>query len=460
MKAAGLVIFLMLVLILSQAVASTATQTDWFGGDGIPGPVIEWGDTFDFETCIYWSGSSDDLLLDTGILNVPVEHTVDSEFEHVTSVYAADIDGNGDMDVLGSAGSYDDDINWWENIDGTGLSWIKHNVGSSLDGPRSVYAADIDGDGDMDVLGALKYADDIIWWENNNGSGTSWTEHMIDGDFDVAISVYAEDIDGDGDMDVLGAAEGDYDITWWENDNGSGTSWTEHTVDDSFSGARSVYAEDVDGDGDMDVLGAARYADDITWWENNNGSGTSWTEHTVDGLFDSAYSVYAEDVDGDGDMDVLGAAALADDITWWENNNGSGTSWTEHTVDGDFNYACSVYAEDVDGDGDMDVLGAANGAFDITWWENDDGSGTSWTEHTVDNNFSFAISVYAEDIDGDGNMDVLGAAYDAGDITWWKVIGYSPEGSLQSSILDIQESPCWQNIDWTCNEPSGTSVAF
>ena len=331
---------------------------------------------------------------------------------------------------------------------------------ANLDGPNSVYAEDVDGDDDIDVLGAIKYADDIIWWENDNGSGTSWTEHIVDNNFDVAISVYAEDVDGDGDMDVLGAAEGDYDITWWENDNGSGTSWTEHTVDSNFAGARSVYAEDVDGDSDMDVLGAARYADDITWWENDNGSGTSWTEHIVDGDFYSAYSVYAEDVDSDGDMDVLGAAAIADDITWWENDDGSGTSWTEHTVDGDFNYACSVYAEDVDGDGDVDVLGAANGAFDITWWENDNGSGTSWTEHTVDGDFNYACSVYAEDMDGDGNMDVLGAAYEADDITWWEVNGYSPVGSLQSSVLDVQESPDWQIIYWTCSEPSGTSVAF
>ncbi|MCD4847934.1 MAG: T9SS type A sorting domain-containing protein [Candidatus Aegiribacteria sp.] len=460
MKAAGLVFPLMLVLVLSPSVSGSATQTDWSGGDGVSGPVTDWGDTFDFEIDIYWSGSSDDLFLDIVTLNEPFEHTVDSEFENVTSVYAEDIDGDGDMDVLGAAGSYDDDIKWWENTDGSGISWTEHTVGSDLDGPNSVYAEDVDGDGDMDVLGAIKYADDIIWWENDNGSGTSWTEHTVDGDFDVAISVYAEDIDGDGDMDVLGAAEEDYAITWWENNNSIGTSWIEHTIDGNFMGARSVYAEDVNGDGDMDVLGAARYADDITWWENDNGSGTSWTEHTVDGSFDSAYSVYAEDVDGDGDMDVLGAAALADDITWWENDNGSGTSWTEHTVDGDFNYACSVYAEDVDGDGDMDVLGAANGAFDITWWENDDGSGTSWTEHTVENDFSYAVSVYAEDINDDGNMDVLGAAYNADDISWWELIGYPPEGSLQSSVLDIQENPYWQTIDWTCSEPSGTGVAF
>ena len=130
MKAAGSVISLMSVLTLSPAVAGTATQTDWSGGDGVPGPVTDWGDTFDFEIDIYWSGSSDDLFLDIIILNVPVEHIVDSEFDHVTSVYAEDVDGDGDMDVLGAAGSYNDDIKWWENNDGSGTSWTEHTVGS------------------------------------------------------------------------------------------------------------------------------------------------------------------------------------------------------------------------------------------------------------------------------------------------------------------------------------------
>ncbi|NQT34860.1 T9SS type A sorting domain-containing protein, partial [bacterium] len=45
--------------------------------------------------------------------------------------------------------------------------------------------------------------------------------------------------------------------------------------------------------------------------------------------------------------------------------------FTEHTIAGDFDFAISVYAADIDGDGDMDVLGAAAGADDITWWESD-----------------------------------------------------------------------------------------
>ncbi|MGB2896562.1 MAG: VCBS repeat-containing protein, partial [Anaerolineales bacterium] len=98
--------------------------------------------------------------------------------------------------------------------------------------------------------------------------------------------------------------------------------WTEHTVDGAFNGAISVYAADVDGDGDLDILGAAYYAGDVAWWENTVGDGSAWTEHTVDPAFNGARSVFAADVNGDDDLDVLGAAADADEIAWWENRGG------------------------------------------------------------------------------------------------------------------------------------------
>ncbi len=267
----------------------------------------------------------------------------------------------------------------------------------------------------------------------------SWTKHTIDGEFESAMSVYATDVDGDGDTDVLGAAwDG---ITWWEN-MGGGANWTEHTIDDEFNFARCVYATNVDGDGDTDVLGAG--ADNITWWENMGG-GAGWTGHTIDGEFSSANSVYATDVDGDGDTDVLGAAYYAGYIAWWE-NWGDGAGWTEHTIDGEFDGAMSVYATDVDGDGDTDVLGAANWADDITWWENM-GGGEEWTKHTIDGEFSGAQSVYATDVDGDGDTDILGAAYYAYDITWWENMSSREESSEHTTGSKLTEGLCGSATD-------------
>ncbi|MDP8205434.1 MAG: FG-GAP-like repeat-containing protein [Candidatus Electryonea clarkiae] len=342
------------------------------------------------------------------------EHTIAPDFGRAFSVYAADIDGDGDMDVLGAAGTADD-ITWWEN-DGE-QDFTEHTIADNFLGAYSVYAADIDSDDDMDVLGAGTGVDDITWWENDGEQ--DFTEHTIAPDFADASSVYAADIDGDGDMDVLGAASSPgHDITWWENDGEQ--DFTEHTIADNFLGAISVYAVDIDGDGDMDVLGGAMH-EGTTWWENDGDQ--DFTEHTVSGDFFVTWSVHAADIDGDDDMDVMGAAVGLDDITWWENDGEQ--EFTEHIIAPDFDGAISVYAADIDGDGDMDVLGAAGVADDITWWEYD--GEQDFTEHTIAGNFEGAWSVYAADVDNDGDMDVIGAAAWADDITWWENLGTPPD---------------------------------
>ncbi len=136
----------------------------------------------------------------------------------------------------------------------------------------------------------------------------------------------------------------------------------------------------------------------------------------------------------------------------------------EYTIEGIYEAASSVYSEDIDGDGDMDILGAAMADCDITWWENIDGSGTSWTEHIVDEDFNGARFVFSEDINNDGSMDILGAAFIDDVITWWDLNGYSPVGTLESSIFEIgwpvDYSIEWGAISWLGTEPSSTELAF
>jgi len=98
----------------------------------------------------------------------------------------------------------------------------------------------------------------------------SITAHTISDSANGARSVSAADMDGDGDMDVL---SGYYNIAWYENDGSE--SFTPHTI--STSAASSVYAIDLDGDGDMDVVGSS--AGSVGWYEND-GSG-SFATHKI-----------------------------------------------------------------------------------------------------------------------------------------------------------------------------------
>src|SRR5690606_38434585 len=117
-----------------------------------------------------------------------------------TSVYAADLDGDGDMDMI-SASTNDDKIAWYKNIDGQGTFGLQQIISEDILNVSSIFATDIDGDGDMDILYASSAGDTIAWLENINGQGSFGPSQIISTLTDGASSIYAADADNDGDMD-------------------------------------------------------------------------------------------------------------------------------------------------------------------------------------------------------------------------------------------------------------------
>jgi hypothetical protein len=291
------------------------------------------------------------------------QRVISSSADGAHAVYATDLDGDGDADVL-SAAIYGDRITWYENL-GSGIFHAGRVIDSSADGAHSVYAADLDGDGDADVLSACYLGDQIAWYENL-GSSTFHTRRVIAGPR-RPVSVFSVDLDGDGDADVLSASDYDDKIAWYEN-LGNGSFHSGRSITTSATNAHSVYATDLDGDGDADVLSASYLDDKIAWYENL-GSGSFHSGRIITMSADGARSVYATDLDGDGDADVLSASELDDKIAWYENlGNGSFHSGRDITTSGDG--AVSVYATDLDGDGDADLLSASRDDDKIAWYEN------------------------------------------------------------------------------------------
>src|SRR4030065_876832 len=90
--------------------------------------------------------------------------------------------------------------------------------------------------------------------------------------------------------------------------------FSKHLLDGNFARANGVVSADVDGDGDMDILGSAIDANTIAWWENNGSQ--SFTKHIIDGSFLGAQSVQAADGDEDGDIDVSAAAFNGNETAW------------------------------------------------------------------------------------------------------------------------------------------------
>jgi hypothetical protein len=352
---------------------------------------------------------------------------IEPETDAPRSVYSADIDGDGDMDVL-TASSNDHKIAWYENTDGTGNFGDQQVITTSAAGAQCVYASDLDGDGDMDVLSASYEDNKIAWYENTDGRGTFSTQQVITTSLDGARYVYAEDLDGDEDMDVLASSyvqsTTNNKIVWYENTDGQGTFGVQRVISDSEYGAWCVHAVDLDGDGDMDVLAASdrRYTtyNRIAWYENTDSQGTFGIQHVISTSADGAQSVYAADLDGDGDMDVLSASDEDDKIAWYENTDGNGAFGDQQVITTLAIGAFSVYAADLDGDGDMDVLSASWVDYKIAWYENTDGLGTFGAKQVITAKADAVLHAAAFDLDGDGDMDVLSVTQRIDRIAWYE----------------------------------------
>jgi predicted RNA methylase len=344
-------------------------------------------------------------------------HEIIATTNDVTSVFAADLDGDRDLDVLTAANNT---IAWHENTDARGSFGPQKIISMAARGAQSVYAVDVDADGDLDVLSASAADNKIAWYENADGAGNFGPQKVISAAASGARSVYAVDVDADGDLDVLSASMGDNKIAWYENSDGKGSFGPQKLVTTAVRGARSVYAADLDGDGDMDVLSSSNRK--IAWYQNSDGRGSFGPQKLIAAPPGGDSSVYAADVDGDGDVDVL--AADVRNVAWYENSDGKGSFGPQKLIAEAG--ASSVYATDVDGDGDVDVLSGTKGVFGrIAWYENSDGKGSFGPRKRITEPPAGVSSVYAADVDGDGDVDVLSASLRDGPIAWLEQLPFA-----------------------------------
>lgn len=448
-------ILLLLPLFLS---ADELSQTDWSGGPGQQGPSNEWGTGFAAAGDVSWRAVAGQIALSSVPLATPLEDRLDDSFEGGISVYTSDIDGDGDTDVIGSA-HYTDDVKLWMNEGGDPISWAEYTVDGDFTDPCEVYAADVDGDGRTDILGSAYSGALISWWRNDGSTPSDWEEHTIREGYHGAHDVWAGDLDDDGDTDVVGVAAEDDEITWWRNDGGEPIQWFEQVIDDQVDYPCRVEVVDIDDDGLLDILSTAWLDQEVAWWRNEGGSPISWDKQTIRNNYTGTHGIHGADLDDDGDIDVLGAAMNLSDITVWWNEGGDPIEWTEQVIDGSFVGAGYVYSHDIDGDGDLDIVGSSWGSGGIAWWENG-GNGGTWVKHTVIQGVGQTSSVYADDVDGDGDIDILGTGFDADFISWWQVTEFLPEGELTSSIVDRGVAEELSRIEWAGVETAASPLCF
>ncbi|MBW2702714.1 MAG: VCBS repeat-containing protein [Deltaproteobacteria bacterium] len=402
-------------------------------------------------------------ILSLGVQAEPVPYSgkiiIAPEADAPTDVFSADLDGDGDLDVI-SVSASDSKIAWYENLDGLGTFLEQRIISSMAAGASCVFVADLDGDTDMDVIAGLGAGDKIVWYENLDGLGLFGAERVITTATNGPTSVFLADLDGDLDLDVLSTSLVDTKVAWYENLDGLGNFSTQKVISAAANGASDAVAADLDGDGDLDVVAAIRWDSRIDWYENTDGEGSFGPAQIVGGT-GRVSSVDAADLDGDGDVDVAATGWLSEEVVWFRNTDGLG-SFEKIVVDANAEDPLDVRAADLDGDGDLDLI-AAHDLFNILiWYENLDGEGTFGAGQII-SDVGDAVSVHTADLDGDLDLDVLAASNADDSIEWYENVdglgGFGPRIALtadpnissmaQAADLDDDGDPDVYYCSWS-----------
>lgn len=342
----------------------------------------------------------------------------------ITDLKIVDLDADGLLDVLVCEGRVNQ------------VSWIRQTehgefeetvLADSLAGPAHLETADLDNDGDLDILVAgmgivtpnPQKIGTVVVLENNGYQ--VFAKRVLLENVSRVTHVEAGDLDNDGDLDLSVGQFGYYEgeVRWMENRGD--WDFASHSLLD-LSGAIHAPIVDIDNDGSLDIValisqdweeihlfrndGSGKFKTNVLWGSTNKDFGSS--------------GIRISDIDQDGDPDIAYTNGDGFDYAtpgsrpWhgvhWLKNDGKG-KFDYHLI-GDFSGAFSPLPIDIDNDGDLDLI-AVSGFND---WTKDNAVTMMCFENTGNEVFVSRILAYnpthlvvvdGADIDNDGKIELV-----------------------------------------------------
>ncbi|QTA83608.1 Uncharacterized protein dnl_60210 [Desulfonema limicola] len=368
------------------------------------------------------------------------------------SFHADDVNGDGRGDIVAYNSSLDRYVVWLSNGSGfsAGVEWYKRGGVQWFNGPFDYSCCefklkDINGDKKSDIVSLSPSTERFVAWSS---SGISFQDgyQFYDGPFDYSGYVfYPADVDGDGDGDILGMSPLYERFVVWLSNNGvfaGGGEW----YDGPFNYSDYIFQPgDFNGDGKDDVLAIWPEKERFVVWLSN-GSSFPYAAEWFYGIWDYSMTEFqVADVNGDGYDDIVSIYPQGERFVVWT-SNGSSFTCVGEWYKGPFDYSSHIFrVADVTGDGKADIVAMHAASERFIVWKSSGVSflpGAEWYNGPYSYpNYIFEVS----DVNGDGIADVVGINPSDERFIVWLSDGKS--FGADSRSLNLTEILCDFNCD-------------
>ena len=315
---------------------------------------------------------------------------------------------------------------------------------------------DVNGDGRLDYI-SVNYRSESIYWVQHPGRDVSadarWERHVAatPGPMETGRLV---DIDHDGRLDIL--PNGTKFAAWWDIEPGEMPKWSRHDLPPELAG-HGVGFGDINGDGRGDIVGRHGWAE-----APQDRRHERWVFHPEFDLWqDASIPILVQDVDGDGDNDLVWGRGHRFGVYWLEQTQDAAgdRQWVRHAIDTNWSQAHSLLWADLNGDTRPELIAGSRfmghegkdpGEYNPmvvcayhflpesrTWKRQ-----TLWSGDSV----GLGLDPKVEDLDGDGDLDLI--CPDRSGLSVLENLRVSPAGAVsnQSAVVVKADNYDHQNV--------------